>query len=511
MRYQKSLSLGFLLVCLAAVNAQTEAIKQHPPLIAEANRTVPLTRSGGAQSFQITSAILRETRRILIRLPESYAQSAPGRRYPVTVVVDGDFLLAPVAIASDELSRNGQIPESVIVGIENFGGADPLAANTKRVNDLTPPGLSVSGSGLNEGGDRFLDFIENEVLPAVDAQFKTAAPRAFVGVSSGGILATYAAATRSTYRTVISLDAPIQFDDNWLAKKLLARAAAPLVPLRYVSLEARFGWPDQAWNALVAAAPANWKLHRESFRPHESHDTLYLIGAYVGLREAFSDYSMLAAPPSPTSAILPYYAALNTSFGAALVPPKKLLEQLLTASISEAQAATARQVYDLLNSGYGPPPESASLLARIARLGHQPAPVETIEGLLATPFPTPDEARAFVGEWVGDVWMGPDEPRHGQILLRLKVVDGHLVGETVHRDAPGGGLVVPWTYLRMTPCGMSWGFMNGMRPRAVAIFDGTLTGDTLTGTMRFGGVTFSADEAPPPLHFSFKRVAPKAG
>ena len=95
-------------------------------------------------------------------LPASFADSAPDRRYPVTIVLDGEDNVPPVAAVSDELSRNGQIPESVIVAIPN----------TDRLRDLTPPGLSVSGSSLNEGGDRFLDFIEQELLPAVDLQFR---------------------------------------------------------------------------------------------------------------------------------------------------------------------------------------------------------------------------------------------------------------------------------------------------------------------------------------------------
>ena len=56
----------------------------------------------------------------------------------------------------------------------------------------------MSGSSTREGCDRFLDFIERELLPAVDGRFRTAAPRVLVGHSSGGILATYAAATRRT-------------------------------------------------------------------------------------------------------------------------------------------------------------------------------------------------------------------------------------------------------------------------------------------------------------------------
>ena len=132
------------------------------------------------------------------------------------------------------------------------------------MRDLTPPGVSVSGSSVHEGGDRFLDFIEQELLPEVDRQFRGAPPSVLVGHSSGGILATYAAATRSTYRGVVALDTPTHLGDNCVVKKLdgratSARGAAP----RYVSYEARYGWADATWKTLVAAAPSSWMLHRE--------------------------------------------------------------------------------------------------------------------------------------------------------------------------------------------------------------------------------------------------------
>jgi len=222
------------------------------------------------------------------------------------VLVDGEYLLPTVAAVSDELARNGQIPESVIVAIENAGGADEMSSNQKRVYDLTPPGLSVSGSDLNQGGDRFLDFIEKELLPAVDRKFRIAAPRTFVGVSSGGVLATYVAATRSTYSAVVSLDAPVNLGDNWLAKKLIARAGRGGSPVRYASLEAKFGWPDASWQTLLSTAPTSWKLYREKLQL-EGHETMQMLGAYLGLRQVFSDYSRFSAPQSPTTSILPYY------------------------------------------------------------------------------------------------------------------------------------------------------------------------------------------------------------
>jgi pimeloyl-ACP methyl ester carboxylesterase len=496
----------FIMLGVGVSSARPSQAQQPPLLVAEAGRSVPASRGGVALSFQINSAILKETRRILVVLPASYSQSAPDRRYPVTVVVDGEYLVAPVAAVSDELSRNGQIPESVIVGIENFGGGDWLSSNKKRVYDLTPPGLSVSGSGLNEGGDRFLDFIEQELLPAIDRQFRAAAPRTFVGVSSGGILATYAAATRPTYCAVVSLDAPIHLGDNWLAKKLTERAAA-LGPVRYASLEARFGWPEAAWNALVAKAPASWSLDREKFQS-EGHETMQMLGAYLGLRQVFKDYSRFAAPVSPTTSILPYYAKVGASLGASVIPPKKLLQNVVEDLLMEGRGAAAREAYNTLVAGYGAPADSAELLTRIAEVERRPPPAETIEGLLATPFPTPEEARAFIGEWVGNVRMTPEEPPSGKITLRIKVVNGQVVGETVHNDAPNGGLVMRWEYLKITPKGMTWGFMNGMRPRGVILFEGTLEGDTLAGKSRFGGIDFRRpDGSPPPSpSFSFKRV-----
>jgi hypothetical protein len=503
MKYHKLLLVVFFLTGVSTSGAQSAQAQQPPSLVAEANRTVPASRGSNAQSFQIASAILKESRRILVVLPASYAQSAPDRKYPVTLVADGDYLTPAVAVVSDELVRNGQIPESVIVGIENVGGADFLSSNQKRVYDLTPPGLSVSGSDLNQGGDLFLDFIEKELLPAVDRQFRTAAPRTFVGISSGGILATYASATRSTYSAVVCLDAPINLSDNWLAKKLTERASTGGRPVRYASLEANYGWPEEAWKKLVAAAPATWKLYREKFKL-EGHETMQMLGAYLGLRQVFSDYSRFSHPVAPTTSILPYYAKVSESLGATVLPPKRVLQNVIDDLLGEGRGAAAREAYNLLVSGYGAPSDGAKLLAKIDEVERRPAPTQTVEGLLATPFPTPEEARAFIGEWVGDISMRADTPRTGGTMLRIKVVDGRVVGETVRRTESGEEQALRWEYLKITPQGMTWGRLNERRPRGVMLFEGKLEGDILYGKGQFGGIKL--DDPPPPLHFLFKRV-----
>jgi hypothetical protein len=228
---------------------------------------------------------------------------------------------------------------------------------------------------------------------------------------------------------------------------------------------------------------------------------------YLGLREVFRDYSMLSSPAAPTTSILPYYAEVGRTFGASLVPPRKLLTHVVEDLLAEGRGAAARDVYAMLVSAYGEPPGGSALKARITESQHLAMPTETVEGLLATPFPTPEEARMFLGEWAGDIWMGPAQPRTGDTLLRITVLNGRVVGETVGRAPDGSEVVQPWQYMRITPHGLTFGRLNGMRPRGVALFEGTLQGDTLAGTMRFGGIDFKEfnGAAPPPLFFSFVR------
>jgi Putative esterase len=456
----------------------------HPPrLAAEAPRAVHDQLGGGSKPFTIHSEILGQTRKLLVHLPPSFAKSGAARRYPTTIVFDGEWMLRYVVTASEILAEEGQVPESIIVSIEN---TDDFAG---RVHDLTPPGLSVSGSSTNEGGDRFLDFIEKELLPALDAQFRAGPPRALIGTSSGGILVTYAAATRDTFHFTLALDAPTHLGNGWLVGKMMQRAAAKPAPVRYASLESRFGWSDDAWTRLAASAPASWLLFRQRL-PHESHTSMQFLGTYLGLRELFRDYSFLDKKDLPTTSILPAYEKLAGAYGAAVVPPEAVLHQIV-----EDRGAAARAAFDSMTAAYGAASDAKKLHDQIAEAEKQQPPAETVEGLLATPFPSPEEARDYLGEWVGEQWINAEGK--DRFALRLRVKDGKVEGDIVNWPAPNVELVRPLQYLKVTPQGLSFGDMNGMRPRGVLLHEGTRKGDVLSGTVRFGGIRFTPPEGMP--------------
>jgi pimeloyl-ACP methyl ester carboxylesterase len=491
----KSSIIAALVVSMLAHAPFVAAQRSAGPAQAPVNATP--SPEGGTESFDFASAIVGETRRINVALPGSYHTSAPSRTYPVIVVVDGEVLTSQVATVNAHLARSGQVPEAIVVGIEN----------TNRLRDLTPPGLSVSGSGLSEGGDRFIDFIEKELLPEIDRRFRGSAPRTFVGHSSGGILATYIAATRPAFAAIVAIDTPTHLGDGWLVEKLLARAGdTRSTPLRYVSLETRFGFTDARWKDLRDRTPASWRLYREKLA-NENHESMTLLASYIGLREVFRDYSMQVAPVAPTTTILPYYKKVSESLGAEVVPPHRLLTNVVEDLLAEGRGAEARKVFETLALSYAKPANANDLLSRIVEVEKRPPPTETVEGLLATPFSSADEARPYVGDWVGDHWMNPDEPRTNRQTLRIRIDNGKVVGETVTR-LDGEEMTQPWTYFRVTKNGITFGFMNGMRPRGMILHEATLAGDVLKGQNRFGGIDFVFPDGtrPPPIHFEYRRV-----
>jgi hypothetical protein len=202
----------------------------------------------------------------------------------------------------------------VLVAVENTDD------ESGRVHDLTPPGLSVSGSSTQEGGDRFLDFLESELLPAVDRQFREASRALWWAPPPAGCSRPTPPPRARPTAACWRWNTPIHLGSNWLAQKLLGREKEPAAPpLRYVSYEARFGWPEDLWSALVAGAPVPGACTGRSAAgdARDDADAGRLPRSPRGLR----DYSRMAAPFSPTTATLPYYEKLAGTFGATLIRP----------------------------------------------------------------------------------------------------------------------------------------------------------------------------------------------
>ena len=448
----------------------------------------------------INSKILNRNRAAFVALPASHAITR--RSYPIVVVLDGEYNFTHARTITATLASLGHFPEAIVVAIPNAS-----SDYQDRVHDMTPPGLSVSGSSRNEGGDRFLDFIEQEVLATVRSRYRGGNPVIFVGHSSGGVIATYAAATRpASFPVVISIDAPIHLDDNWLAKQLMNRArSGPASSLRYVSLETRFGWTDSTWNSLAAIAPPSWKLRRERL-DGESHESRGFLAMYQGLKFAFSDYSIVGAPLVPratATAAFDHYSKLAAEFKTELPPPAPVLRRLIEDLLTEKNTESARRSFKWLLEGYGPQDNEAELEAMITRIEKLPPLPVTLADLKATPLPAARDIAPYLGTWSGRGSL--NENTSWNMTLRIRTEGGRVIAETEGWGRPG--MFRPVDYIKVLPDGIEFGNMNGMRPMGMLVNSGKLKGNVIEGESQFRGIVLPLPDGhmPPVTRFRLEK------
>jgi predicted alpha/beta superfamily hydrolase len=461
-----------------------------------------------ADTISVASAALGRTRQAFVSLPPSWA--ATTRAYPVTVVLDGEATFRSAVTVHRQLERLGHVPEAIVVAIPNASG-DPMG----RVRDMTPRGMSVSGSSREQEGDAFLDFIEKELLPEIDRRYRGGRPRVLVGHSSGGVIATWAAATRSdVFPVVVALDAPAHLDDAFLVRHLVERAErGGDAPVRYVTLEAQFGWFDEHWAELGAAAPASWLLHREEMEG-ESHNSMVFVSLYEGLKRAFADYSIVGAPFFPRGTagdVFGHFARIEALFDAPLPPPAPVLRRLVTELLTEGRLEPARRAQAWLLEGYGPQPDEGEIEAQFTRVEPLLPLPETVEDLKAVPWPTPAEIAPYLGTWVGETRMGDAPP--GRVRLDLRIEEGRVRAEYRHLNVPEGFAHPRVEYLQVRADGLEVGFMNGMYPPGMIVLSGVRDGGVLEGEQQFRGIVLPlpGGHVPPTVRFRLVRTDDRGG
>lgn len=133
----------------------------------------------------IYSESVNDTFRILVSLPDNY--SLNEQKYPVLYVLDGDIAFGMAASIARYLQIGDNIPELIIVGI-GYGSIDK-SAGEKRKRDYRPTSAN--------GAENFLSFLEEELIPHIDSNYRTVpGDRTINGYSVGGLFALYSLFTK---------------------------------------------------------------------------------------------------------------------------------------------------------------------------------------------------------------------------------------------------------------------------------------------------------------------------
>lgn len=149
-----------------------------------------ITHAFGLEKYEaFTSKFVNDSPEFRVSLPANY-EADKTKHYPVIYVLDGKLNDQLVSAMLQRLNASEGSNGHIIVGINS---KDRLRDFTPTVN-LDPRGPLGAGGG----GDKFLDFLESELMPNINKKYRTANHNVIMGHSIAGLLVIHAFHARPT-------------------------------------------------------------------------------------------------------------------------------------------------------------------------------------------------------------------------------------------------------------------------------------------------------------------------
>lgn len=162
-------------------------------------------------TVKIQSVFLNEEREVWIQKPNGYDTM---QKRPLLVVLDADghFNHVKQYIPYLHNSFNKDIPAMIIVGIRS----------TRRRSILTPKTGILQYDTVQQSGyaEEFLQFIEKELLPHIEKNYRVNSFRVLLAHSLGGLFAIYAMNSKpELFRGIIAASSSVSYADRIVLNK----------------------------------------------------------------------------------------------------------------------------------------------------------------------------------------------------------------------------------------------------------------------------------------------------
>lgn len=298
-------------------------------------------------STRVWSKTLGEERRLLIYLPPHYAASE--KSYPVLYLLDAEEqFFNSTGIVQFLGSYNDRIPEMIVVGI----------TNTDRGRDLTPPILDAEAKKKAPPtyghADAFLRFMADELVPWVEARYRTVPYRILVGHSFGGLFSAYTFVNRpEVFQAHIAISPSLWFDNEGALRRTEAgirKLQHP--PWLFVSWGDNEKLISETARPLVehlTAQPVPGLTLEHRYYPGDDHMSTPHKSLYDALSLLYADWRMpLSKDSEPVDVTLDqveaHYAALSARFGYAVPPSPAALEAVARTLLKQKENEQALAV-----------------------------------------------------------------------------------------------------------------------------------------------------------------------
>ncbi len=303
------------------------------------------------------------------------------QKYPVIYVLDGEEHFHGIVAMMENLGSLRVFQESIIVAIPNID----------RIRDFTPRHIT-SGIFLDSvaakssgGGEKFTIFLQNELIPEIQARYPTAPYRMLIGHSLGGlfVINTLLKHTES-FNSYIAIDPALWYDNSKLSKEAENILPDRKFDNRTVFISVANGFKkkldtaelrktktafndavlamDRLKGALQLHSNKNllWKI---KYYEAEGHNSAPFISEYDGLHYIFRDYNFLSVDNydlfstavkdnTILDSLKSGYKQISKSMGYEILPSESVINNMGYAFLRANKLASAYNFFRLNEINY---------------------------------------------------------------------------------------------------------------------------------------------------------------
>lgn len=263
----------------------------------------------------IDSKILGESRQVFVSTPLSY--NGGSGSYPVLYLLDGGAHFQYASGMMNYLAGTGSIPEMIVVAIPN----------TNRNRDFTPTAVAQpAGTG---GADKFIEFMEKELFPLVNKEYRTTPYKILFGHSLTAMFSIYTMLSKpGMFNAYIAASPYVMYDNNCIVKKAPELLKQKYDPLQYLYITIG-NEPDyfdplgELTNLFKSKSPAGFRFEYIKMLG-DDHGTIPVKTINNGISALFADWALPADFPQTgnISLLKTHFENLSNKMGVTITPPE---------------------------------------------------------------------------------------------------------------------------------------------------------------------------------------------
>ncbi len=304
------------------------------------------------------SDILNEDRLLFVHLPQEYEDTQLS--YPVLYILYVQLYnyFADAAIITEKLGGTGEMPPMIIVGV----------ANTNRYRDLLP--IATSWNREGGGADKFLQFLETELIPHIDKSYRTQPFRILAAPQASAVFSLYALIHRPQLFNATISENPFMNPENaaylYPQVETFFKNNDSLKHSLYIKCEQNENPQDLEYAEKFVRALETTKPDGFQFKVEFRDPSGYFIPPLPfgeALRALFSSYKLPEQFQTNTlQDITDYYKMRSEEYGITVDPPEHMLTFEGVKLSRQGKTKEAIEVFEYQHSLY---PKSLNALLQL--------------------------------------------------------------------------------------------------------------------------------------------------